>query len=114
MADTVTALVFRYDPDLDTEPRYDEFRVPVKEELSVLALINRIQQEIDPTLSFRCFCCGLQMCRSCLMKIDGKRKFACFTIVKPGEKVTVEPLSFPEGHIKDLVVRISAISEGEP
>jgi len=34
--------------------------------------------------------------------------------VKPGEKVTVEPLSFPEGHIKDLVVRISAISEGEP
>jgi succinate dehydrogenase/fumarate reductase-like Fe-S protein len=114
MADTVTALVFRYNPDLDTEPRYQEYLVPVEEELSILVLLNRIQQEIDPTLSFRSFCCGLQMCRSCLMKIDGKRKFACFTFVKPGEKVTVEPLTFPDAHIKDLVVRISDISEGEP
>ena len=114
MAETITALVYRYDPDHDTAPRYQEYRVPVMEELSVLVLLNRIQQEIDPTLSFRSYCCGLQMCRSCLMKIDGRRKFACITPVKPGEKVTVEPLTFPEGHIKDLVVRISDIREEDP
>jgi succinate dehydrogenase/fumarate reductase-like Fe-S protein len=76
MADTITAMVFRYDPDCDSKPRYQEYRVPVEEEISVLVLITRIQQEMDETLSFRSFCCGLQMCRSCLMKVNGKKKFA--------------------------------------
>jgi len=107
MADPVTALVFRYDPDQDTEPRYQEYRVVVEEETSVLVLLNRIQREMDETLSFRSFCCGLQMCGSCLMKIDRKKKYACLTLVKPGEKVTVEPLTFPDGHIKDLVTRVT-------
>ncbi len=110
MADAITALVFRYDPDRNTEPRYQEYRVPVEEETSVLVLLNRIQREMDETLSFRSYCCGLQMCGSCLMKIDHKKKFACLTLVKPGEKVTIEPVSFPGGHIKDLVVKVK---EGE-
>ena len=107
MADPITARIFRYDPDCDNAPRYQEYQVPVNEETSVLMLLNRIQQEADPTLSFRSFCCGLQMCRSCLMRIDGKRRFACLTVVKPGEKITVDPLTFPGGHVKDLVVQIS-------
>lgn len=111
MTDASTVLVFRYDPDLDTEPRYQEYRVRVEEETSVLVLLNRIQTELDETLSFRSFCCGLQSCRSCLMRINRKRRFACITLVKPGERVTVDPLTFPEGHIKDLVVRTSDKSE---
>jgi len=106
MADHVTVVVFRYDPDRDTEPRYQEYRVPVEVDTSVLVLLNRIQREMDATLSFRSFCCGLQLCRSCLMRINRKRNFACFTLVKPGETVTVDPLTFPDGHIKDLVVKI--------
>jgi succinate dehydrogenase / fumarate reductase, iron-sulfur subunit len=107
MSDQVTLRVFRFDPDCDEKPRYQEYTVPVEEELSALVLLNRIQQEIDPTLSFRSYCCGLQMCRSCLMRIDGKRRFACITLVKPGAALTVDPLTFPEGHIKDLVVEIA-------
>ena len=103
MVDPITALVFRFDPDHDAEPRYQEYRVPFEEETSVLVLLNRIQREMDETLSFRSFCCGLQRCGSCLMRIEHKRKFACLTLVKPGEKVTVEPLTYPDGHIKDLV-----------
>jgi succinate dehydrogenase/fumarate reductase-like Fe-S protein len=106
MGDTITAKVFRFDPDYDKEPRYTEYTVPADEEVSVLVLLNRIQQEIDPTLSFRSFCCGLQMCGSCLMRVDGKRRFACITLVKPGARITVDPLTFPAGHIKDLVVEI--------
>ncbi len=49
MAEVVTALVFRYDPDHDRQPRYQEYRVDVAEEMSVLVLLNRIQTEIDPT-----------------------------------------------------------------
>ncbi len=107
MAEPITALVFRYDPDLDAQPRYQEYRVPVDEEISALVLLSRIQQEMDETLSFRSFCCGLQLCRSCLMRINHKKRFACITLVKPGETVTLDPLTFPEGHIKDLVVGIS-------
>ncbi len=106
MADTITALVFRFDPDRDAEPRYQEYRVPVVEETSVLVLLNRIQREMDETLSFRSFCCGLQMCGSCLLRIEHKKKHACLTLVKPGEKVTVEPLTYPDGHIKDLVTQM--------
>jgi len=103
----ITANVFRFDPDTDREPFYKEYRVKSDGEMSVLVLLDRIQREIDQTLSFRSFCCGLQMCRSCLMKINHKKKFACLTIVKPGEKVVIEPATYPELHIKDLVVKLA-------
>jgi succinate dehydrogenase/fumarate reductase-like Fe-S protein len=106
MTDAITVQVFRYDPDHDAKPRYQEYPVPVEEETSVLVLLNRIQQEMDETLSFRSYCCGLQMCGSCVMKIDGKKRYACLTLVKPGQKVTLEPVTFPGGHIKDLVVKV--------
>ena len=113
MSDTVTLKVFRFDPDYDRAPRYQEYRVPVEEELSVLVILNKIQREIDPTLGFRSYCCGLQMCRSCLMRIDGKRRFACITLVKPGAALTIDPLTFPEGHIKDLVVQVVGNNQEE-
>ncbi|HVN25778.1 MAG TPA: 2Fe-2S iron-sulfur cluster-binding protein [Syntrophorhabdales bacterium] len=107
MHEMITARVFRFDPDSDSQPRYQEYLVSAEEETSVLTLLNKIQLELDPTLSFRSFCCGLQMCGSCLMRIDGKRRFACITLVKPGATITVDPLTFPEGHIKDLVCEVA-------
>ena len=38
MSDYVTALVFRYDPEKDTEPHYDEYHVEAEEEMTVLVL----------------------------------------------------------------------------
>src|SRR5512143_3210616 len=107
MENRITAVVFRCNPDEDKEPRYQEYHLETDEEVSVLALLNRIQKEIDPTLSFRCYCCGLQMCGSCLMTIDQKKRYACLTLVKPGERVTIGPATYPDGHIKDLIVRMS-------
>ncbi len=106
MSGTIAVRVFRFDPDTDGEPRYVEYQVSADEEFSVLVLLNKIQQEIDASLSFRSFCCGLQMCGSCLMRVDGKRRFACFTMVKPGTTITIDPLTFPENHIKDLVCEV--------
>ena len=63
MAD-ITARIFRFNPETDTSPHYTEYRVEAAEELSVLVLLDRIQREMDPTLSFRSYCCGLQMCAS--------------------------------------------------
>jgi succinate dehydrogenase/fumarate reductase-like Fe-S protein len=104
--DPIRALVFRFDPEKDEEPRYARYDVEIAEETCVLALLDRIQREMDPTLSFRSYCCGLQSCGSCRVRINKKRKFACITTVKPGDEVTIDPLTFPEDHIKDLVVQV--------
>jgi succinate dehydrogenase / fumarate reductase, iron-sulfur subunit len=107
MTDCIKASVFRFDPDKDTKPYFVDYSIEIEEEMSVLALLNRIQNNIDPELSFRSYCCGLQMCRSCLMKINHKRRLACLTMVKPGEKVIIEPSSYPDLHIKDLVTKLN-------
>jgi succinate dehydrogenase/fumarate reductase-like Fe-S protein len=103
MSDHITAKVFRYDPDKDDTPYTKEYRVNANENMTVLVLLDRIHQELDETLSFRHYCCGLQMCKSCLMRINSKRKFACLTQVEPGDEIVIEPVTYPENHIKDLV-----------
>ena len=104
MEHSIKVVVFRYDPEAGDPPHYDEFRVNAEGEMSVLLLLDKIQKEIDPTLGFRAYCCGLQMCRSCLLRINRKNRLACITLVKPGEKVIVEPARFSRNHIRDLVV----------
>jgi succinate dehydrogenase/fumarate reductase-like Fe-S protein len=102
----ITARVFRYNAEKDSDPYFQEYQFKVDEKMTVLSLLNDIQTRIDPTLSFRNYCCGLQMCRSCLMKINRKKKFACLTWLSPGDDVTIEPVTFPENHIKDLVTKV--------
>ena len=104
MENYIKVNIFRYDPDTDEDPIFKSYRVKAPEEVSVLVILDRIQKEQDQTLSFRSYCCGLQNCQSCRMKINQKPLFACLTIIKPGAEITVEPLSFPDQHVKDLVV----------
>jgi succinate dehydrogenase/fumarate reductase-like Fe-S protein len=104
MGKHITLKVFRFDPDVDQDPRFQEYRMAVEGRSTVLMLLDRIQREVDPSLSFRDYCCGLQTCRSCLLKINKKTKMACMEQVAPGDRLTIEPVSFPERHVKDLVV----------
>ena len=101
----ITAVVFRFDPDKDTEPHYVEYQVETDVELSVLVVLNRIQSEMDETLSFRSYSCGLQMCQSCLVRINQKKRFACLTLARPGDRIVIEPATYPDSHVKDLVVK---------
>lgn len=103
MNKVATLRVFRFDPDTDSEPRFDEFKFTVEQPVSVLVALSRIQKEQDSTLGFRDYSCGLQLCASCLLKINGKKKFACHELVRGGETLTLEPLYFPERHVRDLV-----------
>ena len=107
MSDYITASIFRFNPDIDNQPYYQEYRLKAEEPMTVLVLLNRIQEEFDETLSFRSYCCGLQMCQSCLMKINSIKKFACLTLVNPGERIVITPLTFPDHHIKDLMVKFT-------
>ena len=109
MDEHVTAVVFRYDPGVDEAPYYQEYRVPVLGPLVVLRLLSRIHNEIDPTLSIRDYCCGLQLCRSCVLRVNERKRVSCHALIAPGDRVVIEPVRFPEGHLKDLVG-----SEGVP
>jgi succinate dehydrogenase/fumarate reductase-like Fe-S protein len=95
--------VFRYDPGVDREPRYEQYRVPWIEGLLLLSALKYVRENLDETLAFRDYCCGCSWCTSCLMAVDGRGIQTCSRPLKPGESLLVEPMrGFPI--IKDLAV----------
>jgi len=70
---------------------------------TVLDLLIRIREKIDPTLAFR-YACRMGVCGACGMVINGEPKLACTTTIsETGPVIEVEPLwNFPV--IRDLVV----------
>ncbi len=99
----VVLKVFRYDPDVDRAPRYEQYQVPWREGLLLLGALKYVRDYFDQTLSFRDYCCGCSWCNSCLMTVDGKGIQTCSRPVKPGESLLVEPMRGFE-IIKDLAV----------
>ena len=87
-------------------PNIQEYLVPLKnKKMSLLQALEDIFQTQDDTLAFRRYCCGLQFCNSCMMRVNGKNTHACMTILEAGCEYKVEPLS---GHavIRDLIVEM--------
>src|SRR5512142_2735165 len=99
----VVLKVFRYDPDVDRAPRYEQYRIPWREGLLLLGALKYVRDNFDQTLAFRDYCCGCSWCMSCLMTVDGKGTQTCSRPLKPGEKLLIEPMrGFPV--IRDLAV----------
>jgi len=88
----------------DERPWFQTYRVKVIPGLTVLAVLNRIRDEIDGTLSFRSSCRSA-VCGSCAMVINGRIDLACRTQVASfgANTIILEPLPNME-IIKDLVV----------
>lgn len=93
----------RFDPETDPEPRWDEFNISLEMGERVLDGLIKIKEEHDGSLTFR-RSCAHGICGSCAMKINGRNRLACQTLMKQMPAlIEVEPLqSFPV--IKDLVV----------
>ena len=99
----VKVKIFRYNPDTDTAPTYQTYEVPWQGIGNVLQLLKQIYEDMDRTLAFRYYACGYQFCNTCMMTINGKGVHACFTKVKAGDELTLEPMKgYPV--IRDLVV----------
>lgn len=107
MAETITLEVARYRPEIETEPTFESFEVPLRDDWVVLDALNYIKDQIDGTLSFR-WSCRMGVCGSCGMMVNGEPKLTCasfLTHYRPGP-IRVEPLRyFPV--IRDLVVEIT-------
>jgi succinate dehydrogenase / fumarate reductase iron-sulfur subunit len=88
----------------EIEPYFESYRIKVIPGLTILAVLLRIRDEIDGTLSFRSSCRSA-VCGSCAMVINGKIDLACRTQVASfgSNTIILEPLPNFE-IIKDLVV----------
>ena len=103
--------VFRFDPEVDKEPRYQTYRVTAESGERILDCLNRIKWEQDGTLGYR-MSCGHGVCGSDAVKINGRCALACQKLVKDyeGAEILIEPLpSFRV--LKDLVVDMDIFLE---
>jgi len=104
---TVTLRVRRFNPELDTEPHWEDYTVTVLGTDRVLGALEQIKGEIDGSLTFR-RSCAHGVCGSDAMRINGRNRLACKTLVKdcnPGSPILVEAIKGLPLE-KDLIVNM--------
>jgi len=99
----VTLRIRRYNPDLDDEPHWEEYRVTAEPTDRVLDLLHEVKWYQDGTLTFR-RSCAHGVCGSDAMLINGRNRLACEMLVRDaGDHITVEAIrGLPV--VKDLLV----------
>jgi len=102
---TVTVRVRRYDPERDESPHWEDYSVDVHSTDRVLDALHQIKGYQDGSLTFR-RSCAHGVCGSDAMRINGRNRLACKTLMKdldPAKPILVEPIKgLPL--LKDLVV----------
>jgi succinate dehydrogenase / fumarate reductase, iron-sulfur subunit len=78
---TATLIIRRFDPDVDDEPRWQDFDVEVYGTDRVLDALHKIKWEQDGSLTFR-RSCAHGICGSDAMRINGRNRLACKTLIK--------------------------------
>jgi succinate dehydrogenase / fumarate reductase iron-sulfur subunit len=107
-----TFIVYRFDPAVDKEPRYQEYSVKADSTDKILDCLNKIRWEQDPTLSYR-YSCAHGICGSDALMINGRVELACQKLIrdfKTANNFVIEPLPLFKV-IKDLVVDLEPFFE---
>jgi succinate dehydrogenase / fumarate reductase iron-sulfur subunit len=101
----ITVRIRRFNPELDAEPHWEDYGVSVEPTDKLLDALHKIKWELDGTLTFR-RSCAHGVCGSDAMRINGRNRLACKSLVKdlnPDKPITVEAIKgLPL--LKDLVV----------
>jgi succinate dehydrogenase iron-sulfur subunit len=101
----ITVRIRRFNPEQDAEPHWEDYGVSVEPTDKLLDALHKIKWELDGTLTFR-RSCAHGVCGSDAMRINGRNRLACKTLVKdinPEKPITVEAIKgLPL--LKDLVV----------
>ncbi len=77
----VTFKIARFIPETDEDPHYEEYTVEALPTDRVLTVLQKIKDEIDGTLTFR-RSCAHGICGSDAMRINGRNRLACKTLIK--------------------------------
>jgi succinate dehydrogenase / fumarate reductase iron-sulfur subunit len=101
----VTVKILRYNPEVSEEAKWESYQVSAEPTDRVLDALHKVKWDLDGSLTFR-RSCAHGVCGSDAMRINGKNRLACKTLLKdvnPSEPITVEPIKgLPV--LKDLVV----------
>ncbi len=99
----VTFRIKRFDPEKDTRPHWQEFKIQAGPMDRVLDVLNELKWGQDGSISYR-RSCAHGICGSDAMVINGVNRLACKVLVKDlGAEIVVEPLrGLPV--LKDLIV----------
>ncbi|MFI1730527.1 succinate dehydrogenase iron-sulfur subunit [Streptomyces acidicola] len=102
---TVTFRVRRFDPEVAAEAFWEDFQLEIDPKERVLDGLHKIKWDVDGTLTFR-RSCAHGICGSDAMRINGKNRLACKTLIKdinPEKPITIEPIKGLTV-LKDLIV----------
>ena len=101
----VTVKILRYNPEVSEESSWESYQVTAEPTDRVLDALHKVKWDLDGSLTFR-RSCAHGVCGSDAMRINGKNRLACKTLIKdvnPSKPITVEPIKgLPV--LKDLVV----------
>ncbi|MDK1472731.1 succinate dehydrogenase iron-sulfur subunit [Streptomyces sp. 549] len=102
---TATFRIRRFNPEVAAEASWEDFTVEIDPKERVLDALHKIKWEMDGTLTFR-RSCAHGICGSDAMRINGRNRLACKTLIKdinPEKPITVEAIKGLTV-LKDLVV----------
>ncbi|MDI3385610.1 succinate dehydrogenase iron-sulfur subunit [Streptomyces sp. B-S-A8] len=102
---TATFRIRRFNPEISDEATWEDFQVEIDPKERVLDALHKIKWELDGSLTFR-RSCAHGICGSDAMRINGKNRLACKTLIKdinPEKPITVEAIKGLTV-LKDLVV----------
>lgn len=99
MSEKIKVKVKRYDPSSGQNPYMQEYDVPLEDGMSIANVLRWITDNLDPTLAFY-ISCRIGKCKGCLVKVNGKGKYACTEPV--AGNITLEPVN-EKKVIRDLV-----------
>ncbi|MEU0096957.1 MULTISPECIES: succinate dehydrogenase iron-sulfur subunit [unclassified Streptomyces] len=102
---TATFRIRRFNPEVSDEVQWQDFQIEIDPKERVLDALHKIKWELDGTLTFR-RSCAHGICGSDAMRINGKNRLACKTLIKdinPDKPIMVEAIKGLTV-LKDLVV----------
>ncbi|MFG2428645.1 succinate dehydrogenase iron-sulfur subunit [Streptomyces sp. NPDC048590] len=102
---TATFRIRRFNPEVSDEVEWQDFQISIDPKERVLDALHKIKWEQDGSLTFR-RSCAHGICGSDAMRINGKNRLACKTLIKdinPEKPITVEAIKGLTV-LKDLVV----------
>ncbi|ADI07831.1 succinate dehydrogenase iron-sulfur subunit [Streptomyces bingchenggensis BCW-1] len=102
---TVTFRIRRFNPEVAADAFWEDFQIDIDPKERVLDGLHKIKWDLDGTLTFR-RSCAHGICGSDAMRINGRNRLACKTLIKdinPEKPITIEAIKGLTV-LKDLVV----------
>ncbi|MFI6058766.1 succinate dehydrogenase iron-sulfur subunit [Streptomyces sp. NPDC051286] len=102
---TATFRIRRFNPEVSDEATWQDFQIEIDPKERVLDALHKIKWDTDGTLTFR-RSCAHGICGSDAMRINGKNRLACKTLIKdinPEKPILIEAIKGLTV-LKDLVV----------